>query len=125
MGGVKINLWENEKIKCEILINDAWERENSVGIYSMIDDISIYNTKLGRYNASGRYAIVGDGNKIYLYWGTKLLNSIDYTENVSYDKITIQFFKHDNNHEISPLYIESLYIGEPLYYKSIIQQKAE
>lgn len=81
----------------------------------------IETTRKTRYNGSGRYAVVGDGQKAHLYFGKQLINSIDYTENISYDKIVISFGQYIG-YSVNPIYVESLYIGEPLYYKSLIEQ---
>ena len=114
MGGVLIELIENDVTKATIGINDAWERSNMITLYATVDGNNIYANNISTTNADGKYSIIGDGSKVYFYNGETLLGSIDYTEKISYDKIKITYQKYrDNNHGVPKVYVRDLYIGEP------------
>lgn len=122
MGGIRIIFFENEDKKVYINISDGQEQYNWLGILCSVKGNTFINQESTKYNGSGRYTLVSDGDKIYFYWGTKLLGSIENNENISYDKIKIEFFKYDNSHNNPPIYIESLYVGEPFYSKSMLTE---
>ena len=122
MGHIGIALLKNNEKKLEIDIGDSWAGQCAATYYANAGETSIYSAGTyndTRYNLSGRYAIIGDGSKLYFYWGTKLMNSIEYNNEISYDKIEIWFSKY-SSYSVPNWYIESLYIGEPLYYKDYV-----
>ena len=80
-------------------------------------------TSNGRYNLSRRDAIVGDKskNEVYFYWGSTLLATLsNFDEVLSCNRIEIQFKKY-KTYNTSPMYVESVYAGEPLYYSSVLE----
>ena len=70
-------------------------------------------------NASGRYALVGNGTEVKLYWGNQELTNFTFNETITFDKISIGFSKSPD-YNVQNMYIENLYIGEPLYYKDLV-----
>lgn len=53
------------------------------------------------------------------YWGNQLLAQVDYNEGLKCDKVEIDFRQYPG-HQAPATYIESLYIGEPLYYSTML-----
>ncbi len=124
MGGVNITLYkkvgngEFESVN-RISVNDGWGFENKLDYTAGISNISLGSYLANNNNGSGRLSVIGDGNKAYFYWGNVLKGSVDYTQGLKVDKIEIQFIKYQSNN-FCPTIVESLYIGEPKYYRSYI-----
>ena len=107
---------------------DDWENYPKNWTLGKINDTSIntpdsYNTAWESSNPGGRYALIGDGSKIYLYRGNILLNSTNCSlEGITQiDKLEIQFIKQKSTNFLPmPMIVEDVYIGKPLFYKSIV-----
>lgn len=125
MGSIEINCYE--------LLNGSYNRTARISLYdgheayiktyigTELGGKTISNAETNNYmNLNGRYAIVSNGTSLSCYRGEKLISQIANTANINIDKIEIAFFKYDNSHNTPGMYVESLYIGEPFYYKSII-----
>ena len=123
-GVVKINLYtkiDNEYTNIGLIqVGDYWGLNSQVAYTSIINNLNIAKAVYwSTNNASGRWAIVGDGQKAHFYWGNVLLKSIDYSGGLSIDKIEIEFGKYPDQN-FFPTIVESLYVGEPKYYRTII-----
>lgn len=127
MGGILITLYNkqnNEYNKfSSICVNDAWGGDNAIQFDTKIKNVSISSggSSNTMYNASGRYGIVGDGEKVYFYRDNILLGSQDYTEGISVYKIKIEFFGYRSGEEAPPMILKDLYIGQPKFYAFLIE----
>lgn len=131
-GRITISLYEKNEnaynLVSYICIGDCWS--NIIGNFSYA---AINNSRFGidedwRYawsntNPGGRYSLLGDGNKFYLYRENVLIDSIDGSLSKEYtvDKIDVSFETRIGNEYVNlPTIVEDLYVGKPLFYKSII-----
>ena len=109
-------------------INDAWAATTQISFYWGYKTFSqgigtSYTNAWTTTNPSGRYAIVGKNNKIYLYRGEILLGSTTYdlSDITTVDKISIEFWKYNESaFAPMPTTVEDIYVGDPLYYRSIV-----
>ena len=125
MGGIKIFLYQkvendyNEVAK--IKFNDGWSGSNKMAYESSISSNNIVsNLQWETVNGSGRYGIVCDSEKAYFYRDNTSLGNINYTSGISVDKIKIEFYGYSSSYIAPPMILKDLYIGKPLFYKSII-----
>lgn len=115
MGGIVLRFYKEDDKVLEMLLQDAWELNNNVMQYFEINGNVILNRTVSASNLSGRYGIVGTGDIIKVYYGNQMINSINSSTDLSFDKIEITFQKF-YNHNAPNTYIESLYVGKPLFY---------
>ena len=47
--------------------------------------------------------------------GNILINSMNFNENISYDKIEITYGSY-KGYTVMPMYVEDIYIGKPLFH---------
>lgn len=116
MGGIVLRFYKEDDKVLEMLLQDAWELNNNVIQYFEINGNVILNRTIGATNLSGRYGIVGIDNTIKVYYGNQMINSMTLPTDLSCDRVEITFQKF-YNHNTPNTYIESLYVGKPLFYK--------
>ena len=112
----------------QLEIVDAWAATPQIGFYYGFKDVANgYNASgsnaWNTTNPSGRYALIGKNNKIYLYRGSLMLTSAncDLSQDTTIDKVTIEFWKYNESaFNPLPVTVEDVYVGDPLYYKTII-----
>lgn len=115
MGYSELLLYKNNSIVAQISISDGWGAVAKTTMVALINDNTI-GAYTASYNcASGRYSIVGDGEKVYFYWGEALEGSINYNNTIEYDKIEFIFKKYPG-YSVNSMYIEDIYIGNPLFH---------
>lgn len=124
MGAVEIILYElvngTYNQNARICIYDGHEAYIQTSIYADLAGKTVSNVITSNLtNLSGRYAIINNGTALSCYRGEKLISQIQDTANINIDKIEISYYKYDNSHNTPEMYIESLYMGEPFYYKQI------
>lgn len=98
-----------------IYIGDAWVDTATSEIGASINGNMYAYQRASYNNLSGRYSIVGDGEKVYFYMGNILINSMNFNENISYDKIEITYESY-KGYTVMPMYVEDIYIGKPLFH---------
>lgn len=125
MGGIKVFLYrkvENNYNEVAMIdINDAWSGSNQIAYFSSISsNYVVSNLQWSTLNGSARYGIVCDSEKAYFYRDNTSLGNINYTSGISVDKIKIEFYGYSSSYIAPPMILKDLYIGKPLFYKSII-----
>ena len=125
VGGIRVFLYQkvenNYNEVAMININDAWSGSNNIAYDSSISsNYVVNNLQWSTLNGSGRYGLVCDKQKAYFYRDNILLGNINYTSGISVDKIKIEFSGYSNTYVAPPFILKDLYVGKPLFYKSII-----
>ena len=115
MGYVYLRLYKENSEIVLIHIGDAWVDTATSQIDASINGNMYAYQRASYNNLSGRYSIVGDGEKVYFYMGNILINSMNFNENISYDKIEITYESY-KGYTVMPMYVEDIYIGKPLFH---------
>ena len=111
MGGPQIYFYNNDEEVGIISIHDGWGAEIKTVSYVSMNNKELYNTTTRNTNYSGKYSIVRDGNTLYLYCNSSLLNSIDFNEEVKFNRVEIDFAKYPS-YPVPNTYIKNIYIGD-------------
>ncbi len=104
-----------------IRIGDHWISTSSIYMsakYGNLPEYEAQHKMISTRNA--RVGIIGDGTNIKIYDDDTLLTTWTQQNNLSFDKIVIDFYKFQGAQEINKNYLENLYFGNIKYYKDII-----
>ena len=115
MGGTSITLLNNDTEVSKILLRDNWEGSISTQTYFKLKNTVIYDNNLSGSDRSGRYAIIKRNNNIYFYYNNDLISSTEFSNNIEFNKLKIEFYKSPN-HNTPSTSIQQLYIGDILNY---------
>lgn len=120
MGICDVILYKDDAKVLSFDIGDYWDAERKYSINAKVGENQLINNyQFSNSNLNNRYSIVSDGTKAYFYLGNTCIGNINYSDGISFDKVEVRFRKYEN-YTLLPIQLQELYVGEPLYCKSLI-----
>ncbi len=110
-----------EDVVIVIYLSDAWESLMQIQTSFEYNKNTIYSLNNSTSYQNCVYGIIGDGKNIKFYRDDVLLATTEQIQNLSFNKIRINFQKYQNYSVPTRNDLERLYIGDIKYYKDIVQ----